>query len=108
MEGLTVTEVVEATKGTLVGGDPGREMASFSTDSRTLKPGDFFVALKGKSFDGHTFLSEAAGKRALGGVVAAPPSIPLPPGFVVIQVEETQWALGQVAARSRRRSSALD
>src|SRR3989337_917228 len=99
MEGLTVTEVVEATKGTLVGGDPGREMASFSTDRRTLK---------GKSFDGHTFLSEAAGKGALGCVVAAPPSIPLPPGFVVIQVEETQWALGQVAARSRRRSSALD
>ena len=103
MEGLTVTEVVEATKGTLVGGDPGREMASFSTDSRTLKPGDFFVALKGKSFDGHTFLSEAAGKGALGCVVAAPPSIPLRPGFVVIQVEETQWALGQIAECWRRR-----
>src|SRR3990172_8374065 len=85
------------------GGAPGREMASFSTDSRTLKPGDFFVALKGKSFDGHTFLSEAAGKGALGCVVAAPPSIPLPPGFVVIQVEETKGALGQIAeCRGRR------
>jgi UDP-N-acetylmuramoyl-tripeptide--D-alanyl-D-alanine ligase len=103
MEGLTVKEVVEATKGTLVAGDPDREMASFSTDSRTLKPGDLFISLKGKSFDGHAFLSGAAAKGALGCVVSAPPSIPLPPGFVVIQVEETQWALGQIAECWRRR-----
>ena len=103
MEGITVKEVVEATKGTLVSGDPGREIESFSTDSRTLKPGDLFIALKGKSFDGHAFLSQAAAKGALGCVVSGPPSIPLPPGFAVIQVEETQWALGQIAECWRRR-----
>jgi UDP-N-acetylmuramoyl-tripeptide--D-alanyl-D-alanine ligase len=106
MEGLTVKEVVEATKGTLVAGDPGREMTSFSTDSRTLKPGDFFIALKGKNFDGHVFLSDAAAKGALGCVVSITPSIPLPSGFVAIHVEETQWALGQIAECWRKRHPA--
>ena len=103
MEGLTVKQIVAATKGTLVAGEPGREVATFSTDSRTLKPGDLFIALKGKSFDGHAFLTEVAAKGALGCVVSAPPGIPLTPGFVVIQVEETQWALGQMAQCWRRR-----
>lgn len=103
MEALTVKEVVVATKGTLVAGDPGREVASFSTDTRTLKPGDLFIALKGKSFDGHAFLPQALAKGAVGCVVSAPPGIPLPPAFVVIRVEETQWALGQIAQCWRRR-----
>ncbi len=103
MEGLTVKKIVAATKGTLVAGEPGREVATFSTDSRTLKPGDLFIALKGKSFDGHAFLTEVAAKGALGCVVSAPPGIPLTPGFVLIQVEETQWALGQMAQCWRKR-----
>jgi UDP-N-acetylmuramoyl-tripeptide--D-alanyl-D-alanine ligase len=103
MGGLTVKEIVGVTKGTLVAGDLGRQVATFSTDSRTLKSGDLFIALKGKSFDGHAFLPEAAARGAAGCVVSAPPSVPLPSGFVVIQVAETQWALGQVAGRWRRR-----
>jgi UDP-N-acetylmuramoyl-tripeptide--D-alanyl-D-alanine ligase len=38
----------------------------FSIDSRTLQSGDFFVALKGDSFDGHDFLDDALKKNASG------------------------------------------
>lgn len=99
---LEVKELVTATKGTLIAGEPSRGVGSFSTDTRTLKPGDLFIALKGKTFDGHAFLSEAVVRGAAGCVVSSAPEISLPPGFVVIQVEETQWALGQTANLWRR------
>lgn len=97
MDLLTVREIVAVTKGTLIGGEPDRGVGSFSTDTRTLQPGDLFIALKGKTFDGHAFLPQALARGAAGCVISSPPEIPLPPGFGVIQVEETQWALGQIA-----------
>lgn len=103
MRELSVKEIVTATKGTLIAGEADRRVGSFSTDTRSLKSGDLFIALKGKTFDGHAFLSEAVARGAAGCVVSSPPEISLPPGFVVIQVEETQWALGQTANLWRRR-----
>lgn len=35
-------------------------------DSRTIKPGEYFVAIKGERFDGHAFVPEALKKRARG------------------------------------------
>ncbi|MFQ5989090.1 MAG: UDP-N-acetylmuramoyl-tripeptide--D-alanyl-D-alanine ligase [Candidatus Methylomirabilales bacterium] len=99
---LAVKEVVAVTKGTLVAGWPDRGIERFSTDTRTLEAGDLFVALKGKTFDGQAFLPQALTRGALGCVVSSPPEIPLPPDFVVIQVEDTQWALGQIANLWRR------
>ncbi|MEM6592502.1 MAG: Mur ligase domain-containing protein, partial [Cyanobacteria bacterium P01_C01_bin.73] len=34
-----------------------KTVSGISTDTRTLKPGQIFLALKGDSFDGHQFLS---------------------------------------------------
>ncbi|MBW8058286.1 MAG: UDP-N-acetylmuramoyl-tripeptide--D-alanyl-D-alanine ligase [candidate division NC10 bacterium] len=103
MVGLAVKEIVAATKGTLIAGEPDQGVESFSTDTRTLRPGDLFIALKGRNFDGHAFLPQALAQGATGCVVCCPSGIPLPPGFVVIQVEETLWALGQIAQLWRRR-----
>ena len=106
MTALTVREIVEATKGKLIAGEARREITSFSADTRSLEAGDLFIALKGKTYDGHAFVSQAAAKGAAGCIVSASPSIAVSPGFVVIQVEETQWALGQIARCWRRRSPA--
>ncbi len=38
-------------------------ISRISTDSRTLQPGDLFVALRGENFDGHQFVEQAAGTR---------------------------------------------
>ena len=35
------------------------------TDTRTIEPGDLFVALRGENFDAHTFVAEAAGEPAM-------------------------------------------
>lgn len=42
--------------------------AGISTDSRTIKPGDLFIALKGENYDGHHFIVEAE-KKGAGGIV---------------------------------------
>lgn len=43
----------------LSGGDPARLYGDISTDTRTLGPGDVFVALEGARFDGHAFVEQA-------------------------------------------------
>lgn len=42
------------------------EPARICTDTRTIKEGDFFVALKGERFDGNNFVPEAVKKGACG------------------------------------------
>jgi len=46
------------------------EQATFSIDSRDIKPGDIFVALKGVDHDGHDFVVQAFQKGAAGAIIA--------------------------------------
>lgn len=84
---------------------PGRD-ASFrkvSTDTRTIRPGDVFVALRGERFDGHRFLAEAVDAGASALVVdTVVPSITVPQ----IKVENTTEALATLAFGNRRESQA--
>lgn len=43
-----------------------KSVIDFSTDSRTVKKNDFFIALKGPNFDGHKFIGEAVDKGISG------------------------------------------
>lgn len=66
-------------------------------DSRLVKPGDCFVAVKGTHVDGHQFISKAIQMGASAIVCETIPS-----GFseeiVLVQIEETQAAFGKMAA----------
>ncbi len=74
-----------------------------STDTRTLQPGDLFVALRGEQFDGHRFLTEAVDAGASALVVdTADESIVLPQ----IEVADTTEALAALAFGNRRESKA--
>ena len=37
-----------------------------SIDTRTIKPGEYFVPIKGENFDGHSFIEEAKKQGAVG------------------------------------------
>jgi len=67
-EPLTIATVLEATGGSLIQGDIQTPVAGVSTDSRSIKPGELFFALRGERFDGHRFVAEAL-KRGGRGVV---------------------------------------
>ncbi len=107
MQPLLVRELLQATGGILVRGDTYRRVHRLSLDSRTLQKGDLFVAIRGPHFDGHKFIGEAIYKGALGIVVekewplATIENADFLPG-VIIKVEQTTKALGDIAAFYRR------
>jgi len=74
-------------------GDGGTPIARVHTDTRTLQPGDLFVALQGERFDAHDFLREA---RAAGAAAAvAQRGLE---GWSGIEVPDSLAALGALAA----------
>ena len=77
--------------GKLVGGDA--EFFSVSTDTRTLAPGDLFIALQGPNFDGHHYLKAAFEKGACGALVSREVDVDKP----VVQVADTLRGLGALA-----------
>ncbi|MBK1789793.1 UDP-N-acetylmuramoyl-tripeptide--D-alanyl-D-alanine ligase [Persicirhabdus sediminis] len=68
MKPITVTQIIQATGGQLAAACPssmaGRAVSAVSTDTRTLKQGDLFVALKGENYDANQFLANAQGAGA--------------------------------------------
>ncbi len=59
MVNFKLSEVLQIVGGRLIKGDPDLIITGISTDSRQIKRGDLFLALKGERFDGHQFLNEA-------------------------------------------------
>lgn len=74
MERILISEILKCTNGTLLKGDEKESINSISTDSRSLKAGDFFVAIKGKNFDGHEFVNKAAEAGANGILISEKPA----------------------------------
>lgn len=94
MEGFTIQDIIKATKGQLINGNPATVVSSISTDSRTLKEGDLFVALIGERFDGHDFIKQAIERGAIGAIVSR--EIDQNIGCI-IKVADTLQALGDIA-----------
>lgn len=70
-------------------------IAAITTDSRGLTGGELFVALKGEKFDGHDFLTNAAGGGAIAAVVSTPvANLPIPQ-FQVADTLRAYQQLGQ-------------
>jgi UDP-N-acetylmuramoyl-tripeptide--D-alanyl-D-alanine ligase len=87
----------------LVGADAGAlPMVRVHTDTRTLAPGDLFVALKGERFDANAFLSQA---REAGAVAAIAHRGLLDAGLPGVTVPDTLAALGALAAGWRSQFS---
>lgn len=83
----------------------GEIVRSISTDSRTLRPGELFWALRGERHDGHAYLPQALANGALGAVVQTTESLPREAPLIV--VNDTSRALSDFAAAHRLRSDAL-
>jgi UDP-N-acetylmuramoyl-tripeptide--D-alanyl-D-alanine ligase len=100
---LSAAMVLEATKGVLLQGDARTLFTGVSTDSRTLRPGELFVALRGSNFDGHQFFVEAIERGAQGGVVEEGVEPRAGKAITIIKVTDTLQALGDLAHRWRKR-----
>ena len=81
------------------GGDEGR-FTGVTTDSRQVRPGDLYIALRGERFDGHDFINAAIAAGAAG--VASEVRFERA-GVLTLWVPDTRLALGALAAGWRAR-----
>lgn len=112
---LTAAMIATAMGGRLASGPPDRVIDGFSIDSRTLQPGDLFIAIVADR-DGHDFVPDAFRRGAAGAVVSAgfePDSLAIESlgarpveSRVVIQVPDTTVGLQELARFVRQESAA--
>ncbi|HEY7184933.1 MAG TPA: UDP-N-acetylmuramoyl-tripeptide--D-alanyl-D-alanine ligase [Vicinamibacterales bacterium] len=95
---LTLGWVARAVGGTLRSGDPESQVGEIVTDSRTVRQGDLFVALRGPRFDAHGFVDEVMSRGAAGAIVEAGRAS----GVGLIEVTDTLQALQALAHAVRR------
>ncbi|MCG7912481.1 MAG: UDP-N-acetylmuramoyl-tripeptide--D-alanyl-D-alanine ligase [Candidatus Thiodiazotropha weberae] len=97
MNSLSLAEVAQELEAVHQGANV--HFHSVSTDTRTIQPGDLFVALSGPNFDGHRFIGQAMEKGAVAAMVSE-----LQAGeFPQLQVTDTRIGLGRLAALWRDR-----
>ena len=107
-------DVIQATGGQLLLGAPGGRIRRIWTDSRSVRPGDLFVALKGPRFDGHQYVKDAMTGGAVGAVVKQSVWRKVSSSIhsvsrstrrnspMVIGVKDPLWAYQELAAFHRR------
>jgi UDP-N-acetylmuramoyl-tripeptide--D-alanyl-D-alanine ligase len=102
---MLVSEVVKAIDGELLKGDGDTWITGVSTDTRSIKRGEIFFALKGENTDGHLYVPAALDAGAAGVVVSDLSMVPKDSSGFVIKTEDTLWALGELAAYYRGKFS---
>lgn len=99
---MSVQEAAQALHASWSGGNP--VFTGVSTDSRTLQPGNLFIALSGEQFDGHQFIPAAIRQGAVAAMISADTAIlPTKSDFGWLKVNNTRLGLGQLAKSWRQR-----
>ncbi len=98
---LTLDEVANICDGVVDARWRDIEIAGVSTDTRTIKPGELFVALVGEHHDGHDFVPEAFERQAAAAMVTG--SAPAWGDRPLVVVQDTLLAYGKIAAYHRDR-----
>lgn len=96
-----MSQVAEALGSNLQGDDV--LMTGVSKDTRSIRPGDLYIALNGERFDGHRFIADASRAGASAVVVCESADVSELPQLPQVQVADTRIALGRLAAFWRQR-----
>jgi len=110
LTGFKIEELIKATGGMLLSGNPKLIIQGVSIDSRTIETEGLFIAIRGNQFDGHNFIQDAINKGAKAIILSRRFSIK--PKTLVrnsnrevsfIAVGDTRKALGRLARFHRNR-----
>ncbi|MDD1644194.1 MAG: UDP-N-acetylmuramoyl-tripeptide--D-alanyl-D-alanine ligase [Methylococcaceae bacterium] len=96
MKKMMLSECAEAVQGKLIGEDVA--ITSVGIDTRAIKPGQLFIAIKGHNFDGNEFVVQAEEAGAIAAIVHNGVKSTLPH----IVVDDTRLALAELAGTWRR------
>src|SRR5256714_6307371 len=102
MNPLALSQIAQFAGASLSSGDGTVVINKVSTDSRTIKPGELFVALRGENFEGHDFVEAAAKAAATGALVDLNWTGSVPNNFVLLRATDTLQAYQTLAANYRR------
>ena len=75
------------------------DVGGITADSRTVKPGDLFVAIAGSKDDGLRFVAPAVAAGAIAVMAQRVPPTPLPAGIAFVRVSDARRALALAASR---------
>ncbi|WP_333873752.1 UDP-N-acetylmuramoyl-tripeptide--D-alanyl-D-alanine ligase [Methylobacter sp.] len=96
---MMLSEIAACVQGKLVGED--RAISSVSIDTRAIKPGQLYIAIKGHNFDGNDFVAEAEQAGAGAAIVHQGVTAMIPH----IIVDDTRLALAELAGAWRKKTS---
>lgn len=96
-----IHELTSVAEGKVISGLPGITVTGVSIDSRKIKKGEVFVAIKGDNFDGHDFIREAIDNGAV--CVITEKKVARIKDVVFIRVRNTVQSLGKIARYNRNR-----
>jgi UDP-N-acetylmuramoyl-tripeptide--D-alanyl-D-alanine ligase len=102
MNELSILQIAELSGAKLEAGDGNVSVSKVSTDSRTVKRGELFVALRGDNFDGHEFVSATAKAGAAGAIVDLAWRGKVPKDFALLRAKDTLVAYQNLAANYRK------
>jgi UDP-N-acetylmuramoyl-tripeptide--D-alanyl-D-alanine ligase len=103
MNPCSLSDIATMSGGTLLSGDPSSLVKRISKDTRTLQPGDLYVALRGERHDGNAFIGTAAASGAVGALCDAEPPAGLPEGFGILSTADSLSSLALLASSWRSR-----
>lgn len=101
MEPVTLGIIADWCGAEIAAADRSIPVTGISTDSRTVAPGEVFIPLVGESFDGHTFLENAA-DRGAAAVLSGHRELLLQKAIPILNVPDTLTAYHDIAAGYRQ------
>ena len=102
MNPLSVSQIAKLARANQESGDGKVSVERISTDSRTIKKGELFVALRGENFDGQKFVEDVAKNGAAGAIVDPKWKGKVANTFAVIRADDTLLAYQNLAANYRK------
>ncbi|MFH1655114.1 MAG: UDP-N-acetylmuramoyl-tripeptide--D-alanyl-D-alanine ligase [Candidatus Omnitrophota bacterium] len=96
-----IKDLLKATNGELLQGRANTSVKDISSDTRTIKLGELFIALEGNNFDGHHFIKDAIKNKVRAIIISK--RINYPKNLVVILVPDTRRALEDIASFHRNK-----
>ena len=105
MNPRSLSSVAEMCAAALLAGNPENLVLRIAKDTRSIEPGDLYVALRGEHFNGNHFIAEAAAKGAVAALCDGDPPVGLPQEFGILSTPDSLTALTLLASAWRSQLS---
>ncbi len=96
---MTLSDILQSVEIKESKGPLQREITGVCIDSRQVKPGSLFIAVKGTQTDGHAYISKALEQGASAVLVCEPIAAAAPEDVTFVRVDDTEACVGKVATQ---------